>query len=87
MTSGLIDRQPSDGVPTIRLQSYDVLAGAGRSSHAAAMAKVEAEYPIWNQRCINASSAVERHFQAATQAAKRIAAEKKKPKRKGKDHV
>lgn len=85
MTSGLIDRQSGDGVATIRLQSYDILDGAGRIGHGGAMAKVEAEYPIGNQRRINAPSAVEQHFQEATQAAKRIAAEKKKPKRKGKD--
>lgn len=45
--------------------------------HVAAMAKVEAEFPFWNQRRINVPSLVERHFQEATQAAKRIAAEKK----------
>ncbi|MET4131955.1 hypothetical protein ABIE62_001078 [Porphyrobacter sp. MBR-155] len=71
----------------LKLADRDILTGAGRISHAAAMAKVEAEYPIWNQRRINAPSAVEQHFQEATQAAKRIAAEKKKPKRKGKDDV
>lgn len=71
----------------LKLADRDILTGAGRISHAAAMAKVEAEYPIWNQRRINAPSAVERHFQEATQAAKRIAAEKKTPKRKGKDDV
>jgi hypothetical protein len=67
----------------LKLADRDILTGAGRISHAAAMAKVEAEYPIWNQRRINAPSAVEQHFLEATQAAKRIAAEKKKPKRKG----
>ncbi len=36
---------------------------------------------------LHAPSAVEQHFLEATQAAKRIAAEKKKPKRKGKDDV
>lgn len=36
---------------------------------------------------LRAPSAVERHFQEATQAAKRIAAEKKTPKRKGKGDV
>lgn len=71
----------------LKLADRDILTGAGRISHAAAMAKVEAEYPIWNQRRINAPSAVEQHFQEATQAAKRIAAVKKKPKRKGKDDV
>lgn len=67
----------------LKLADRDILTGAGRISHAAAMAKVEAEYPIWNQRRINAPSAVEQHFLEATQAAKRIAAEKKKPKGKG----
>lgn len=67
----------------LKLADRDILTGAGRISHAAAMAKVEAEYPIWNERRINAPSAVEQHFLEATQAAKRIAAEKKKPKRKG----
>lgn len=67
----------------LKLADRDILTGAGRISHAAAMAKVEAEYPVWNQRRINAPSVVERHFLEATQAAKRIAAEKKKPKRKG----
>lgn len=71
----------------LKLADREILTGAGRISHAAAMAKVEAEYPIWNQRRINAPSAVEQHFLEATQAAKRIAAEKKKPKRKGKDDV
>ncbi|RYE71983.1 MAG: hydroxyacid dehydrogenase, partial [Oxalobacteraceae bacterium] len=71
----------------LKLADRGILTGAGRISHAAAMAKVEAEYPIWNERRINAPSAVEQHFQEATQAAKRIAAEKKKPKRKGKDDV
>lgn len=71
----------------LKLADRDILTGAGRISHAAAMAKVEAEYPIWNQRRINAPSAVEQHFLEATQAVKRIAAEKKKPKRKGKDDV
>lgn len=67
----------------LKLADRYILTGAGRISHAAAMAKVEAEYPIWNQRRINAPSAVEQHFQEATHAAKRIAAEKKKPKGKG----
>lgn len=67
----------------LKLADRDILTGAGRISHAAAMAKVEAEYPIWNERRINAPSAVEQHFLEATQAAKRIAAEKKKPKGKG----
>ena len=66
----------------LKLADRDVLTGAGRISHAAAMAKVDREFPIWNQRRINAPSAVERHFLEATQAAKRIAAEKKKPKGK-----
>lgn len=66
----------------LKLADRGILTGAGRISHAAAMAKVESEFPIWNQRRINAPSPVERHFQEATQAAKRIAAEKTKPKGK-----
>jgi hypothetical protein len=74
----------------LKLADRGVLTGAGRISHAAAMAKVEAEFPIWNQRRINAPSAVEAHFAASLASAigetKAIAAAKKAkaPARKGK---
>ena len=67
----------------LKLADRGVLSGAGKISHAKAMAKVEAEFPVWNARRINAPSAVEAHFLEATQAAKRIAAGKKKPKGDG----
>jgi hypothetical protein len=71
----------------LKLADRDVLTGPGKKSHAQAMAKVEAEFPIWNQRRINALSAVEAHFAASLAKAidetKAIAAAKKKKKPKG----
>jgi hypothetical protein len=71
----------------LKLADRSVLSGAGKISHAAAMAKVEAEFPIWNQRRINAPSAVEAHYAnslaKAIHETKDIAAAKKKPKGAG----
>lgn len=61
----------------LKLADRDVLTGAGRISHAAAMAKVDAEFDVWDKRRINAPSAVERHFAEAIGAAKRIGVERK----------
>ena len=77
----------------LRLAGSGVLAGAGRISHAAAMAKVDAEFPRWDQRRIEAPSAVEAHFAASLASAigetKAIAAAKKAKAsaRKGKPHA
>ena len=67
----------------LKLADRDVLTGAGRVSHAAAMAKVDAEFERWDKRRIDAPSAVERHFAEAIGATKRIGVERKVT-RKGK---
>lgn len=61
----------------LKLADRDVLAGAGRVSHAAAKAKVDAQFPVWDKRRIDAPSPVERHFAEAIGAAKKIGAERK----------
>ena len=69
----------------LKLAERDVLTGAGRVSHDAAMAKVDAEFPLWDKRRIDAPSPVERHFAEAIGAAKRIGVERKSASRpKGK---
>lgn len=67
----------------LKLADRGVLSGAGRISHAAAMAKVEAEFPVWDARRVNAPSAVERHFAEAIGATKRIEGAKKAKAGKG----
>jgi len=77
----------------LRLAGSGVLAGAGRISHATAMAKVDAEFPRWDQRRIEAPSPVEAHFAAslasaigetkAIAAAKKTTAAEKRRKRDG----
>lgn len=61
----------------LRLADRGVLTGAGQISHAAAMAKVDAEFEAWDKRRIDAPSAVERHFAEAISNAKRIGGERK----------
>ena len=53
------------------------LTGAGQISHAAAMAKVDVEFEMWDKCRINGSSAVERHLAEAINATKRIGVEGK----------
>ncbi len=67
----------------LKLADRDVLAGAGRVSHAAAKAKVDAQFPVWDKRRIDAPSPVERHFAEAIGAAKKIGIERKVSMRNG----
>ena len=66
----------------LTISDRDILTHAGRISAEVAKAKAEAEYGKWNERRIEAPSAVEQHFLEATQAAQKIEAGKKKPKAK-----
>ena len=60
----------------LKLGNHPLLDGAGRVSAKLAQRHVDTEYDRWHNRAINASSAVEQHFIAATAKVKKLAADK-----------
>lgn len=64
----------------LKLSERDILSHAGTVSHQDAIAKASAEYERWRAIEANQESAVERDFQKAIEAGKRLAKEVKKKK-------
>lgn len=66
----------------LRLGDRDILTHAGRISADVARSKAQAEYDKWHGRQLNQPNAAEQHFTEATAHAKRIAANRPRPKGK-----
>lgn len=64
----------------LRLGDRDILTHAGRISADTAKIKAQAEYDKWHDRQLDQPSPVEGHFVEATRHAKRIAANRPRPK-------
>lgn len=66
----------------LRLGDRDILTHAGRISAEVAKSKAQVEYDRWHSRQLDRPSAAEQHFTEAATNAKRIAAERPRPRSK-----
>ncbi|MBS0458577.1 MAG: virulence RhuM family protein [Proteobacteria bacterium] len=69
----------------LRLSGRELLTHGGRVSHADALQHAQQQYDLWRKQRATLPQAVDRDFDAATQALKPIATQRKAP-RKPKDH-